>query len=175
MTKKNLLMMIVMIFFMAGTLVAQNKYVGVAKCKMCHNSDKSGQQFKKWSETGHANAIKTLSSPKSMEYAKKNKIANPAKEPKCLKCHSTAASVDKSLVESITVEEGVSCETCHGPGSAYKAPAVMKDHAKAMQSGLTMVTQKICEKCHNSKENPFFKPFDYKASLAKVSHPKPKG
>lgn len=36
----------------------------------------------------------------------------------CMKCHGTVVSGK----ESKNVEEGVSCESCHGPGSGYKDP-----------------------------------------------------
>ncbi len=54
----------------------------------------------------------------------------------------------------ITIAEGVSCESCHGPGSAYKTNTIMKDQALSIKNGLILPTKEVCEKCHN-KENPF--------------------
>jgi hypothetical protein len=172
-TKKVILLASILMFF-AYMIKAQDlKYIGASKCKMCHNSEKSGQQFKNWSESKHASAMLSLKSEKALEYAKKNNIGDPSKEPKCLKCHSTASGVDAGKLESITIDEGVSCESCHGPGSAYKAMNIMKDHDLCMKNGLIIPTQELCEKCHN-KENPFYKPFDFKTSVEKISHPRPK-
>jgi len=85
-------------------------------------------------------AIKTLSSPKALDYAKKNGIADAAKDPKCLKCHSTYDRIDAKLRGGILAEEGVSCETCHGPGSSYKSPSVMKNLAQAKSMALLSLT-----------------------------------
>jgi hypothetical protein len=137
------------------------EYIGAAKCKVCHNSPAKGEQYKQWAGTKHASAMKSLK-------------GDELKNPKCLKCHSTAASVNQKLIDTITVEEGVSCETCHGPGSAYKAMAIMKDQAKSKANGLIIPDEKLCKTCHNA-ESPTFKGFDFKTSWAKISHPMPKG
>jgi DNA-directed RNA polymerase subunit M/transcription elongation factor TFIIS len=159
---------------MANVLIAQDyTYVGALKCKMCHNSEKSGFQYKIWSESLHAKALSSLSSPKSLEYAKANNITDPSKDAKCLKCHSTAGSVNADKIETLTVAEGVSCESCHGPGSAYKSMNIMKNHDMALKNGLIVPTKEVCEKCHN-KENPFYIPFDFEANKAKIAHPRPK-
>lgn len=171
---KKILLVGFLSFLIANVLPAQDySYIGAAKCKMCHNSAKVGYQYKIWSESLHSKAFETLKNQKSMDYAKAHNIADPTKDATCLKCHSTAGTLDKNLIETITVEEGVSCESCHGPGSAYKAMNIMKNRELAVKNGMLIPDQKTCEKCHN-KENPFFKPFDYQASLKKIAHPIPK-
>ena len=80
--------------------------------------------------------------------------------PKCVKCHSTAANIKA---------EGVSCESCHGPGSIYKSSVIMKDKIKSKASGLIMPTKEVCIKCHNS-ESPKFKGFDYDKYKAMIAH-----
>ena len=152
------------------------KSVGVKKCKMCHKSKKIGNQFGIWSAKKHANAMKSLSSKESMDYAKKNGIADPTTDAKCTVCHSTMASVDKAMLDAkskMTMEEGVSCESCHGPGSVYKKNSIMKDREKALAAGMVIPDEKTCVKCHNEK-NPFHKPFDFKKMVAKIAHPVPK-
>jgi hypothetical protein len=42
----------------------------------------------------------------------------------------------------------VDCEGCHGPGSEYKALAVMKDPAKAKAAGLVTPGAAFCATCH---------------------------
>ena len=172
----RILMVIVLILSFTLTLTAQDKtfkYVGVKKCKTCHNTKKSGKQYTIWSENRHANALASLSSEKSLAYAKENGIADPAKDPTCLNCHSTAGTVDKALQEAtMTSEEGVSCESCHGPGSAYKTMKIMKDHETALANGLITPDEKVCLTCHNEK-NPFHKPFNFKEAVAKIAHPTP--
>lgn len=148
------------------------EYIGAAKCKMCHNKPQTGKQFDIWASSLHANALKSLSSEKSMEYAKKNNIADPTKEKSCLKCHATYYNVKEDLIQTLTANEGVSCESCHGPGSVYKSNAIMKDQAKSLASGLILPTKEVCEKCHN-KENPFYVPFNFEAAVKKIAHPNP--
>jgi hypothetical protein len=126
---------------------------------MCHNKPDKGAQYDKWAEGPHANAMKVLS-------------GDEAKDPKCLKCHSTAAAVDASLIATLTAEEGVSCESCHGPGSAYKGASVMKNRELSMQKGLVIPDEQVCIKCHN-EESPDFKGFDFDEYFAKIAHPDP--
>ena len=108
-----------------------------------------------------------------MTIAKEKGIADPAKDAKCLKCHSTAGSIDKSLIASLTVEEGVSCESCHGPGSVYKSMKIMKSRELCLENGLILPVEEVCKKCHNA-ESPTFKSFNFEESIAKIAHPKPK-
>ena len=147
------------VLFSVGASAQDFKYVGAAKCKMCHNKPEKGAQYAKWEESPHAKAMESLKGA-------------DATNPKCLKCHSTAASVDKSLLAGIKVEEGVSCESCHGPGSMYKSAAIMKNQKMAMSKGLIMPTEETCKKCHNS-ESPNFKGFNFKEYVAKIAHPDP--
>src|SRR5210317_1321581 len=107
------------LFVAKPNTTADFEYIGAAKCKMCHNKPPKGEQYNKWKEGPHANAMKSLK-------------GDEAKDPKCLKCHSTAAmAIDKKLDAGISVDEGVSCEGCHGPGSAYKSMSVMKSREKS--------------------------------------------
>jgi len=171
---KKVLLFCGLFLLMSGFLVAQDfSYIGVAKCKMCHNTEKSGFQYKIWSESRHAKALTSLSSPKSLEYAKANGIADPTKDQKCLKCHSTYNAVNKDKIETLTATEGVSCESCHGPGSAYKAMNIMKSRELSAKNGLILPNKEVCEKCHN-KENPFYKPFNFDEAKKKIAHPVPK-
>ena len=172
MNKKNLLVMFLSLLI-TGTLSAQTyKYIGADKCKMCHNKPATGEQYKKWLEDPHANALKSLSNQASLDYAKKNGIADPAKEASCLKCHSTFHAVPENLRGGILATEGVSCESCHGPGSVYKSPAIMKNQKLSLQNGLILPEAKVCITCHNP-ENPFHKEFVYETFVAKYPHPNP--
>jgi hypothetical protein len=171
-TKKGVLL-ICAILFMANVISAQtNKYIGVDKCKLCHNKPATGDQYSIWLKSPHAQAIKTLSSQRSLDYAKKNGIADPAKDAKCLKCHSTYEKAGAALRGGILPEEGVSCEGCHGPGSSYRSPSIMKNLAQAKTMGLIIPDEKLCLQCHN-KENPFFKEFNFQTYSAKIAHPDP--
>jgi ribosomal protein L40E len=167
---KKLVILICAVIF-GGTVMAQ-KYIGAEKCKMCHNKKDKGEQYNKWAATAHANSMNSLTNAKSMAWAKANNVAAPAKEAKCLKCHATSGSVAANLLAGITQEEGVSCESCHGPGSGYKASVTMKNKELSMEKGLINPTKEVCLKCHaQSADNPFNKPFDFATYITKVTHP----
>jgi len=161
----------IMLFMLSNVLIAQNKYVGAKNCKMCHMA--KGKAYPVWSESKHSKAFETLKGEAALKIAKAKGIADPSADAKCLKCHSTAAAVDAKLISGITKEEGVSCESCHGAGSAYKAPAVMRSHEASISNGLIVPDEKLCLKCHNS-ESPTFKGFDFAKYNAKIAHKNPK-
>jgi len=147
--------------FLSSAAFAQDfKYIGAVKCKMCHNKADKGAQYNKWAEGPHAKAMESLK-------------GDEVNDPKCLKCHSTVGGIDKSLVASIKVKEGVSCESCHGPGSAYKNNTVMKSREKSIEKGLILPEEKVCLTCHND-ESPHFKGFDFDEYVAKIAHDNPK-
>lgn len=160
MNTKKITVLLCMAIFACTALTAQDfKYIGASKCKMCHNKPNKGEQFKVWSAGPHAKAMESLN-------------AEEAKDPKCLKCHSTVGHIDAGLVAGIKVEEGVSCESCHGPGSAYKGASVMKNQELSLTKGLILPEEKVCIMCHN-EESPDFKGFDYAEYTAKIAHPDP--
>jgi hypothetical protein len=176
-SKKRAMKNLSMVFcfmFLTNMMFSQDfKYVGSAKCKMCHNSEEKGKQFAIWTESLHSKAFATLQGPEALKYAKEHNIADPSKEPKCLKCHATASGVDAGAIAGLTMEEGVSCESCHGPGSAYKSIPVMKDIAQAKTNGLIIPDETVCKKCHNP-ESPNYKPFDFATYSQKIAHKNPK-
>ena len=95
--------------------MSAQKYIGSLKCKMCHNKSTS-PKYNTWKSGPHANAYNLLS-----ETEKTNET--------CLACHTTP---------TLKPTEGVSCESCHGPGSIYKSMTIMKDHEKSVANGLTI-------------------------------------
>jgi hypothetical protein len=91
-----------------------------------------------------------------------------------LKCHATAYNFSEAKVtESVPVEEGVSCESCHGPGKDYMKKSVMEDKDAAIEAGLVIPDEQTCKKCHN-EESPNYKPFDFAARWEEIKHPVPK-
>lgn len=157
---KSFLLACFLMFLGGNYLTAQDyEYIGAAKCKMCHNKPSTGAQYKQWAETKHAKAMESLKGAEK-------------EDPKCLKCHSTAGSVDEVLIATLKVDEGVSCESCHGPGSGYKAKSVMESREKSLAKGLIIPTEETCKQCHN-EESPHYKGFNYEEYLKQVEHPIP--
>ncbi|MCX8010008.1 MAG: cytochrome c family protein [Ignavibacteria bacterium] len=153
------------------------KFVGVSVCAPCHKTDKQGKQLDIWEKSAHSKAYETLKSEAADKIAAEKGLTTKAVDsPECLKCHASGYNVDKELLgEKFKVEQGVQCETCHGPGSEYKAMSVMKDRAKSIENGLVFHEdkEKFCTGCHNP-ESPTYKEFKFEEMWKKISHMKPK-
>ena len=153
------------------------KYVGAKNCAgACHKGDTKGNQLDIWQNSKHSQAYKTLQTPEADKIAQDKGFTTPAAEtPECLKCHVLGKDIDPSeLEDSFSKEDGVQCETCHGPGSEYKKLSIMKDKEKSKENGLVIHTDKevFCTTCHNS-ESPNFNGFNYEEMWAKIVHKKP--
>ncbi len=180
MRKQIVVFIISLIVFLLSFSHAENqhKYVGVGKCKTCHKSAKAGEQLKSWQESKHSKAYETLATAEAKKMAKEKNIADPQKAPECLKCHVTAYNVDKKyLGKKHKIEDGVGCESCHGPGGDYYKKKVMKAIYKGEQDGASLglikPDEKTCKTCHNP-ESPSFKDFNYKKRVKEITHPIPK-
>jgi len=162
-----------------GAAYAQDAtYVGNKQCKICHNKADEGEQWNKWKASKHAKALETLSAPEAKAAADKMKVAKPAAEaPECLKCHVTAFDEKTGAAPAtIAKEDGVQCESCHGPASLHVADGkkfksgdktiVMSAHIKRGAD------EAICKTCHN-EGSPTWKGFDFKQASATIAHPNP--
>ncbi len=173
MSSKKILVVTVLAMFIAGAMQAQDfKYIGAAKCKMCHIKPPKGEQYNVWLKGPHANAMTTLASDESKKIATEKGIADPTTDAACVKCHATTGHIASGAAAGIKSSEGVSCESCHGPGSAYKSATIMKDRDAALAKGMILPTEEVCKTCHNA-ESPTFKGFNYKEMSAKIAHPDP--
>ena len=175
----SILSFLVLFFLPASFLLAQTEhsYVGAETCGMCHKSEKQGSQLSIWKSSAHSKAFETLKTEKANKIAKEKGFSTPAAEtPECLKCHVTGYGQDaKMFGAKFKMEDGIQCETCHGPGSDYKDMKVMKDRDLAIKNGLA-VHEKIddfCITCHNV-ESPTFVDMDINAAWEKIKHDIPK-
>ena len=158
-------------------VAGEAKFMGAGKCKTCHKKPEQGEQFKKWSESPHANAYATLAGEKALAIAKEKGIADPQKADECLQCHVTGhGAAAEMLGPKYAVTDGVGCESCHGAGGNYYKKKTMKgitmgeiDRASV---GLVKPDEKTCTQCHNDK-SPTFDGFDFKEMVKKVAHPLP--
>jgi len=163
--------LIIFLLIIGTAIVAQDfTYVGSGKCKMCHKSESKGKQYPIWEQSKHAQSFSALTSEKAAQKAQAAGVSNPAESPKCLKCHAPLAEKAAELKE-----EGVTCEVCHGPGSAYRKLSIMKDRAKAVENGLKVydspgAIKAHCLQCHENAHN---QPFDFSTAWEKIKHPLP--
>lgn len=137
------------------TAKAGYEYIGAKKCSMCHKKDGIKES---WMASKHATAWDDLTPEQQKDDA--------------LKPYYTTGTTAKC--ELLT---GVQCESCHGPGSAYKKKAIMKDQEKAIANGLLLPDEKTCLKCHHDKAPTkalaaSAKDFSYEKMKAKGVHKK---
>jgi hypothetical protein len=157
---------------------AKHTYVGVKKCKMCHNKEASGGQYAKWMASKHSKAFSDLAGDSAMAIAKAKGIADPQKADECLGCHTTGHGEKADMFGTAFVAaDGVQCEACHGPGSDYLKMKTMKGiwdgSLKAADYGLQMPTKETCAHCHNEKATggQFV---DWPKDSTKIAHSIPK-
>jgi hypothetical protein len=170
MKKTNFILICSAVLFFAILLPSQEfTYVGAQKCKLCHKSEQRGKQYNLWENSRHSKSYEVLFTESALEEAKKQNLEKPPSEsPECLKCHGPL--YDK--VPELKVE-GVTCEVCHGPGSAYKKLSVMKNQELAQKNGLVSYTsddeiKAKCVFCHGGES------FHFYPSWKKIKHPIPK-
>jgi hypothetical protein len=173
------LLIISFLLFTIFPALAQNgySYIGAEACGMCHKTDKQGGQLKIWQASKHAGAYETLKTEESDKIAKEKGFDTKAIETEdCLKCHAVGYNLDASLLgKKFKVEQGVQCESCHGPGSAYKKKKIMTDREKAIANGLLVyenVGEELCITCHNA-ESPTYVDFVFEEMWEKIKHPTP--
>ena len=149
------------------------KYVGVSKCMTCHKSEAQGKQYDIWKSSKHSNAWNALLTDAADKIAKDKGYSTKASEtPQCIKCHVLGKDLSPDeLADSFQKEDGVQCESCHGPGSEYKSLSIMKDKQKAMDNGLIIHNdkEKFCTTCHNP-ESPTYKEFSYDTFWDQIKH-----
>lgn len=165
----------------ASYIYSQNEkhaYVGSKQCMPCHMAPAKGAQFKQWQGTQHAKAYETLGTEEAKKVAAEEGIDNPQEAEECVRCHVTAYDVsDERKTMKYSKEDGIGCETCHGPGGDYWKMNVMKGIAAgkmdAKEYGLVANPDaETCKECHN-EESPTFKGFNYDEFYEKIAHPNP--
>lgn len=105
------------------------RYTGVASCagSTCHGRMEGDgavvrqDELMKWQEPStpggaHSRAWAVLAGNRSQFIARNLGIGDPAKAQMCLGCHSTAG-----IARAVPAEDGVGCESCHGPAGGWLA------------------------------------------------------
>ncbi|MBW2725485.1 MAG: SH3 domain-containing protein [Deltaproteobacteria bacterium] len=155
------------------------KYVGPGTCAECHD-DSTGNfpdgASSVWRHTVHSSAYQTLSKDYTIEIAKRKRgIDKPVNDWRCVKCHVTAFGADPSqLGPGYAKENGVSCEVCHGPGSAYADAEHGPDNPNRRALGFRILNdlterREVCTSCHNTT-SPTYKPFNLREFSRSIAH-----
>mgnify|MGYP005856616993 CR=1 FL=1 len=165
-----------------ATQAAEQEYLGMTACKMCHKD-----QYAVWETKAHKKAFELLKSPESVAIGKEKGLATPPSEaPECLVCHVTSYDAKtKKIHAKIKMKDGVSCESCHVASKDHQKFGMatrMKKDTSGMEKGVRKGTKEDCEKCHNEK-SPSWNPerytledgtktgFDFKQAYKKIEHP----
>jgi hypothetical protein len=146
-------------------------YTGAGSCTSsnCHGAvwPKTGgkinqNEYQLWSSKDkHAKAYSVLLEPRSKQIARNLKIDKPEVSAACLDCHATNAEAGQRA-SSFEISDGVGCESCHGPASAWLGPHVTHDwtHEQSVKAGMidTKDVKKrteVCLSCHlgNQQKN----------------------
>lgn len=168
MRKLTVLALVAAVLALAGIAASQTfTYVGAAKCALCHKTEKQGQQVPIWEGGKHSKSFAALGTPEAAAAGQALGVSKPAEDPKCLKCHAPLFEKAPDVKA-----EGVTCEVCHGPGSAYKSLSVMKNREESAKNGLILYDSpdKIKAQCLTCHENAHGKTFDFAARWDKVKH-----
>lgn len=126
-----------------------------------------------WSKDAHFSSAKVFKNPNAEYQAVAQKygisLTNAAQvNDKCMNCHGTAISGKTTLAT-----DGVSCESCHGPGSGYKDPH--QEEGKGYTNGIKfgMIKNKElnvratrCVECHYISEQKLIDAGHPKGSVA---------
>lgn len=166
------------------------EYVGSKKCKFCHNKPHEGEQYTVWKSNRHSRAFEVLFSRESLKFARSRGLRTPPSESAaCLKCHVTGYDLTtRTHPNQLAIEDGVQCESCHGPGSAHMADGKIlrmnKDAVVDLSANIILAESSICVTCHNP-ESPPWDPekytledgkktgFDFEQAVKIISHKNP--
>jgi len=157
------------------TLSAENepaKYIGPGSCAAtsCHGSVKPvagsrilQNEYSTWIiQDKHSRAYQALTGDVGQRMARILKLGAKAEEaPKCLACHSLYATPEQRG-RAFEISEGVSCENCHGPASAWLGSHTTRSwaHEKSVALGMQDTRNVIhriekCLECHLGTKNKF--------------------
>jgi hypothetical protein len=148
------------------------KYIGPGSCAAtsCHGSVKPvaesrilQTEYTTWIlKDKHSRAYQVLTSNVGERMARILKIGTKAEEsPKCLACHALYTAPEQRG-RAFEISEGVSCENCHGPASAWLGSHTTRDwpHEKSVAQGMHDTRNMIrraekCLECHLGSEKKF--------------------
>ena len=148
------------------------KYIGPGSCAAtsCHGSVKPvagsrilQNEYSTWIvKDKHSHAYQALTGDIGERIARILKLNSKAEEsPKCLACHALYTTPEQRG-RPFELSEGVSCENCHGPASAWLGPHTTRDwpHEKSVSLGMRDTRDVIhrtekCIECHLGTKEKF--------------------
>jgi hypothetical protein len=149
---------------------AASRFLGATSCSSsgCHGGGGQNQnQYLVWSlQDFHSQRpFATLTTARSKQIADTLQIKDPTAESRCTCCHAPLRDVPESLrAETFQINEGVSCESCHGPAEDWLRSHTRSDwsHADRGFAGMRdlknlYVRANTCVACHQTVATPLLK------------------
>jgi hypothetical protein len=148
------------------------KYIGPGSCAAtsCHGSVKPvagsrilQNEYSAWIlQDKHSRAYQALTGDIGERMARILKLGSKAEDaPKCLACHALYTAPEQRG-RAYEISEGVSCENCHGPASAWLGPHTTRSwpHERSLALGMADTRNVIhraekCLECHLGTRNKF--------------------
>ncbi len=146
----------------AEPVASQPKFLGVQSCKSsgCHGGAKDDfNQVIVWERRDyHTRSYATLTTRRSERMAEVLQLGDPTKSLRCTSCHAPFHEVPPALRDtSIRIEQGVSCENCHGPAEDWLRTHTRTDllHDEKVAAGMRdlrnlYVRANSCVGCHQN-------------------------
>lgn len=156
-------------------------YVGARVCAECHTGPASGNQYSLWLASKHSQSYAALTKPEAEQIAR---LSGARQEPEatvhCLSCHSSAANAEpRQRQRTYRIEDGVQCETCHGPGSEHVARQRAGTRSPCCREELRRPTKQLCLRCHLQQTSHAVvlkaRAFDLEQAWREIAHPRPTG
>jgi len=146
------------------------KYLGTGSCSSsnCHGNVAPvtanrvlQNEYVTWQKHDkHSQAYKVLGNSDSATIVKHLGLRDAQREPLCLKCHSTYVPEVEQRGEKYQIEDGVTCEACHGAAGSWLTGHTTREatHARNLEQGLSDVASlqkrtKLCLSCHNGNDD----------------------
>ena len=153
-------MLLACVFLSAAENSEPSKYTGPGSCSSpsCHGGVQARDQttvlqneYSTWVvRDKHAQAFVNLTNPVGTRIAKIMGLPSPDTAPRCLACHALDVPADQRA-RTFDLTDGVGCENCHGPASAWLGPHTTRGwkYEKSIELGLydTRDLVKRSEKC----------------------------
>ena len=148
-----------------------SKYTGPGSCSStsCHGSVNPRadsrifqNEYSIWVvKDKHAKAYDALTEPLGQRMGRILGLGKSESASKCLACHALAVPAD-ARAKTFELNEGVTCENCHGPASAWLGPHTTRNwtHEQSVAAGmydtrnLVRRTEK-CLECHLGTQEKF--------------------
>jgi len=138
----------------------------VATCLECHSVAAGTLEGVPWAGTAHARTYLVLETgyeamvpPEAQKLVPlgagrqiRQEAARLGSETGCVSCHGGAPMAEVlPLDDTFHVEDGVQCETCHGPGSLHVRSRREGFHEADSLSIGAAVRARLCDRCHREK------------------------